>query len=483
VNALNVGGTLTDTFSYQVSDGAGGFATASLTVTIHGTNDAPVIDVDGVASYTTGGAAAAIDSTITITDVDNANLTGATISITGNFQSGDSLNFINQLGITGSYNAGTGVLTLTGMTSRANYETAIESITFSSTSSSTLTRTVSYTVNDGAVNSVADTATVNVVSGNTPPVANDDSWVLSDQTAIAAAVITASWFTNNDTDADGNPLFVTAVTGLPAGLTAHFDGAGHLIDITGTSPLAGTYTIGYTLSDGTATDTGSVSLKVLDTTSNDNSFTLDGNDFSYVDALSGDDTLTGDVVLTGNAGIDTFLGNNGKDTLSGGAGDDKLFGNENDDKLIGGNGKDVLDGGNNDDILQGDAGADTLTGGGGKDTFVYLAAGDSTISAMDVLTDFTHGDDKIDVSAFGFTGSAASAIKETAVGAFTAANTVDFFDQSGTDRGIVVEYSGGAAQVYVDVNKDGNFSTSQDLVVHLNTVVSLALDVNDFKFT
>ncbi|HEY3149773.1 MAG TPA: calcium-binding protein, partial [Dongiaceae bacterium] len=144
--------------------------------------------------------------------------------------------------------------------------------------------------------------------------------------------------------------------------------------------------------------------------------------------------------------------------------------------------KDVLDGGNNDDILEGDAGADTLTGGAGNDTFVYLAAGDSTIGAIDVLTDFTHGDDKIDLTAFGFTGSAASAIKETAVGAFTAANTVDFFDQSGADRGVVVEYSGGAAQVYVDVNKDGNFNTSQDVVVHLNAVTSLALDVNDFKF-
>ena len=39
VQALNVGGTLTDSFNYQVSDGQGGVASATLTVTIHGTDD------------------------------------------------------------------------------------------------------------------------------------------------------------------------------------------------------------------------------------------------------------------------------------------------------------------------------------------------------------------------------------------------------------------------------------------------------------
>ena len=43
VEALNVGGTLTDSFSYQVSDGEGGFDTETLTVTIHGTDDAPTV--------------------------------------------------------------------------------------------------------------------------------------------------------------------------------------------------------------------------------------------------------------------------------------------------------------------------------------------------------------------------------------------------------------------------------------------------------
>ena len=41
LNALNDGQTLTDAFTYQISDGHGGTSSAALTVTIHGTTDTP----------------------------------------------------------------------------------------------------------------------------------------------------------------------------------------------------------------------------------------------------------------------------------------------------------------------------------------------------------------------------------------------------------------------------------------------------------
>ncbi len=46
--SLAVGETATDTFSYTITDGQGGFDTATVTVTIHGQNDIPdaVDDVD-----------------------------------------------------------------------------------------------------------------------------------------------------------------------------------------------------------------------------------------------------------------------------------------------------------------------------------------------------------------------------------------------------------------------------------------------------
>ncbi|RUY19596.1 hypothetical protein EN978_37520, partial [Mesorhizobium sp. M7A.F.Ca.US.001.04.1.1] len=46
VDALNVGGSLTDSFTYTVSDGQGGTSSTTLTITIHGTDDAPVAVAD-----------------------------------------------------------------------------------------------------------------------------------------------------------------------------------------------------------------------------------------------------------------------------------------------------------------------------------------------------------------------------------------------------------------------------------------------------
>src|SRR3989442_9797335 len=76
VDALNVGDTLTDSFTYQVSDGAGGFGTETLTVTIHGTDDAPVAVADS-GDANEAGITAGSDATGNVlandTDVDNTN--------------------------------------------------------------------------------------------------------------------------------------------------------------------------------------------------------------------------------------------------------------------------------------------------------------------------------------------------------------------------------------------------------------------------
>jgi hypothetical protein len=222
-------------------------------------------------------------------------------------------------------------------------------------------------------------------------VLKSDVWVLSDQTALAAGIITPRWFLNNDSDPDGSALHVTNVSGLPTGMTANYDSNGRLVSITGASPNAGEYTLTYTVSDGSATSTSSVSLRVLDTTPNADAFEaqLDGSDFSYVDLLSGGDTINGDFILTGNAGEDIFIGNNGDDTLNGGAGNDRLFGNENNDTLNGGLGNDLLDGGSGNDVLNGGLGLDVLTGGAGNDRFVF----DTQLGAnnIDTVTDFDAG--------------------------------------------------------------------------------------------
>ena len=68
---------------------------------------------------------------------------------------------------------------------------------------------------------------------------------------------------------------------------------------------------------------------------------------------------------------------------------------------IGGGLADHLAGSSGSDTLIGQGGADILTGGGGRDTFVYLAVADSTTDpgGNDVITDFEHGVDVLDLSA------------------------------------------------------------------------------------
>lgn len=62
--------------------------------------------------------------------------------------------------------------------------------------------------------------------------------------------------------------------------------------------------------------------------------------------------------------------------------------------IVGTPGRDILAGTPGDDLIRGGHGADTLTGNGGRDVFVYTSMRD----AMDIITDFTPGMDRIDLT-------------------------------------------------------------------------------------
>ena len=87
------------------------------------------------------------------------------MSVTGGFASGDTLGFVNQLGISGSFNAATGVLTLTGAAVPHDYEIALRAVTFSTSSGAAAgTRTFSFSLNDGAASSNVATKQISVQS-------------------------------------------------------------------------------------------------------------------------------------------------------------------------------------------------------------------------------------------------------------------------------------------------------------------------------
>ncbi|OPY96809.1 hypothetical protein A5906_00335 [Bradyrhizobium sacchari] len=137
-----------------------------LTASVLGvTHTAPTVTAGATLNYPLGNSAAVLDSTLTVADPDSGgNLTGATIKIASGFVSGDVLGFVNQNNITGSYNAATGLLTLSGTDTLGHYQTALESITFGAPGSTAPgSRTIEWTVTDGSSsNGTSNTATSTV---------------------------------------------------------------------------------------------------------------------------------------------------------------------------------------------------------------------------------------------------------------------------------------------------------------------------------
>jgi hypothetical protein len=152
------------TVEFKVNDGDADSNAATKSLSISPSNDAPVVNTSGGStSYTEGDPATTIDGSLTVTDADDTNLEGGQVRISNNFQSGDDLVFINQNGISGVYNTGTGVLTLTGTASVADYQTALRSIQFQTTNDNpSSSKTVEFKVNDGDVDSNAATKSLSI---------------------------------------------------------------------------------------------------------------------------------------------------------------------------------------------------------------------------------------------------------------------------------------------------------------------------------
>ena len=172
---------------------------------------APVVTPSGgAASYTENAAAVAVDPGLTLSDADSAQLTGATVRISANYANGqDVLAFTNQSGITGTWAAATGTLTLSGTATVAQYEAALRSVTYANTSDdpSTATRTVEFTASDSLAPSATVTRNLDVVAVNDAPVVN----VVSPRTTNEDVIKRFDTFIGNaitisDVDAGGGQL-------------------------------------------------------------------------------------------------------------------------------------------------------------------------------------------------------------------------------------------------------------------------------------
>ncbi|MFH1871359.1 MAG: Ig-like domain-containing protein [Pseudomonadota bacterium] len=256
-DALATGATANDVFSYTVTDPNGAVSNSTtLTITVTGTNDAPVANDDTLlATEDTPVIYTAAQLLGNDTDVDLDTLTIASVT---------------------SGSGGTAVLNGDG------------TVTFTPNANFNGTADFTYTVTDGSLTSNTATVTVNVAAvNNDPPLASDDSLSAVQETAVT---YTAAQLLGNDIDEQGLPLTIASVTSGTGG-TAVLNGDG-TVTFTPNSGFNGVADFTYTATNGTlisnvATVTVNIAaVPVLDLDA-DNSTVVGSGFLTYFDTSIG----------------------------------------------------------------------------------------------------------------------------------------------------------------------------------------------------
>jgi unsaturated chondroitin disaccharide hydrolase len=216
-------------------------------------NTAPTVTTSaGSTAYTEAATAVAVDTAVTVADPDSPTLGSARVRISTGFQSGDELLFAAQNGIAGSYNAATGVLTLSGSASGADYQAALRSVRYRSGSNRNpaASKDVEFRVGDGAANSNTPTKGLAITGVNDAPAVTTSAGA-ADYTAGEAPVQPdpAASVTDPDTAnlrgatvrisssfsaADGDSLSFSAQNGI----TGSYNAATGVLTLTGNTSVA-----------------------------------------------------------------------------------------------------------------------------------------------------------------------------------------------------------------------------------------------------
>jgi hypothetical protein len=325
--------------AFVANDGAANSNTLNRTVNVVAVNDAPVLTPGGgpIPTFTEDGPAATVDSGISASDVDNANLASGTVTITNLLNAGAEFLAANTAGtsITASYAAPT--LTLSGSDTKANYQQVLRTVTYNNTSQNpnATNRSISFVVNDGALPSNTVVATMQVVPVNDAPTftTNPITYTTPGNTQLHVAGATlpgvASWSDPQSalaksvpTDVDG-PVAITVV----AASGSSVNGGSFSIDTAGKftyvppAGFTGTDSFTYQVTDSQTPATGTINITVgqrvwyiRDVTDANNAAGGDGrstNAFDTIAAFNAATTNNGDIIFV-------FEGNTATTPLAGG---------------------------------------------------------------------------------------------------------------------------------------------------------------------
>jgi hypothetical protein len=237
--------------------------------------------------YAPGGGKVKITASLTVTDDDSRQLKSAIVKFTAGYTATeDILSFNKQNRIEGKWDNITGVLTLTGSSSVANFETALRSIQYENTNlknPSETTRTVSFTVNDGQASSNTVTRNIEIKSSNIAPVLSGIETAVLVYCINSGPVVITSAITAKDADNTSlSSATVQITTGYTRdedflrytnqnGINGSWDGATGKLSLSGTAlvenyntalrsiqyentntfnPAAGNHIVSFTVNDG-----------------------------------------------------------------------------------------------------------------------------------------------------------------------------------------------------------------------------------------
>ena len=242
---LRINATRTTSIDYTVSDGHGGFSIQTLTVTVTGTNDAPVVSGAVTGLATEDGATVTLNALANASDIDATD----TLSVTG-------VPGTLPAGVT--YDAGTHEFTLDP--GNAAYQHLANG--------ATQVVTVNYGVFDGTA-TTPHSVSFTITGTNDAPVVSGA--VTGNATEAGTSVTLNALLNASDVD-DATTLTVTSVPGvLPAGVT--YDAATHSFTLDPTNAAYQSLSVGvtqlvtvaYSVSDGLASTPASVSFTVTGT--------------------------------------------------------------------------------------------------------------------------------------------------------------------------------------------------------------------------
>ncbi len=265
-------------------------------------NGAPAITTNGSAlSVTAGDPATAVDPSLTAADAEDANLVSGHVSIASGFQSGDVLGFVDQNGISGSYDNATGVLALTGTATVADYEAALRSVSYRHAGvAPSASKTVAFELDDSFGLSDPVTRTITVAAVNAAPTLSGTGGTLSYTENEPAAVVDPSVTAADADDANLASARVRIASGFESGdvlgfadqngISGSYDGASGVLSLGGSATVAAYQaalrSITYRHAGGTISTTG----RSIEFTVNDGQ--LDSNSLARAVSITAVDDAT-----------------------------------------------------------------------------------------------------------------------------------------------------------------------------------------------